>query len=72
MSMRDLTTRESQVLAHVVTDPAAWWKHANEATNIADADAALAAKVRRWEAEYDADKARLGEFYKTRAERDVE
>jgi hypothetical protein len=69
--MRTLTQREQDVLAHVVVDPAEWWKNANDATNVEDADKALAAKVRRWGAEYDADQARLGEFYETRAERDA-
>ena len=50
---RNLTTNERNVLAHVIIDPDAWWAHANTIAKI-DHDDALASKVARWQASYDA------------------
>lgn len=69
---RALTSNERAVLAHVVTDPDAWWSHASSASNIDDAEAALAGKVSRWQSDYDAALAADGQNYKTRAQRDAE
>ena len=68
---RDLTTNERAVLAHVVVDPDAWWAHACATANV-DEEQALAAKVARWQADYDAAALALGEAYQTRAQRDAE
>ena len=64
---RALTSREMAVLAHVVSDPVAWWEHTNAAENITDPEVALAAKVAKWESAYDAAAANPG--YQTRADR---
>jgi hypothetical protein len=64
-----LADRQRAVLAHVVPDPDAWVVHANAAQNIPDPQAALVAKVARWEADYDA--AVAAGNYQTRAERDA-
>ena len=64
---RVLTYEERSVLAHVVADPDQWWTHASEMPNIVDAEAAIAAKVSRWKADYEAAVAQPG--YMTRAER---
>ena len=50
---RSLTSNERAVLAHVVEDADAWWAYCNTITKV-DADEALAAKVARWQASYDA------------------
>jgi len=50
---RSLTDNERAVLAHVVEDADAWWNHANTITKV-NADEALAAKVAKWQASYDA------------------
>ena len=63
---RNLTTDERNVLAHVVSDPDAWWAHANNIAKI-DHDAALAEKVSRWQRSYDASVAAGG--HQTRAQR---
>lgn len=63
---RELTERESAVLAHVVIDPIAWWAHCNETHP--DPEGAIAAKVDRWGADYDAAKDQPG--YQTRAQRE--
>ena len=68
---RALTSNERAVLAHIVTGPDAWWSHANEVDKI-DAETALAAKIARHQASYDAAVATEGENYKTRAQRDAE
>jgi len=65
---RALTANERAVLAHVVVDPDAWWTHANSVGKV-DAEAALAAKVARWQSDYDAAVAAGG--YQTRAEREA-
>lgn len=67
--MRALTDNERAVLAHVVVDPDAWWTHANEAERKTPAEEALAAKVDRWQAAYDAEKDDPG--YQTRAQREA-
>jgi len=71
-TIRELTTNERAVLAHKVTDPDAWWAHANavdgsDGKHAIDHEAALAAKVTRWQSEYDAAPAEL----KTRLQRDA-
>lgn len=66
---RDLTQRETDVLAHVVCSPTTWWAHAQTVQNV-NAENALAAKVARHGAAYDAAKAAEGANYKTRAQRD--
>ena len=58
--MRNLTTEEHDALAKIVTDPAAWWSHANAVEKI-DQEAALAAKLDKWE----------GVYTDTKAERDA-
>ena len=50
---RSLTSNERAVLAHTCEDADAWWNHVNTITKL-DADEALAAKVARWQASYDA------------------
>ncbi len=67
---RALTENETAVLAHVVHRPDLWWKIASEATNLRmTAEEALAAKVGRYQAEYDAAKGEPG--YQTRLEREI-
>lgn len=68
---RTLIPREHEVLAHVVLDPDAWWDHACTATNIVDPEAALRHKIARWTPDYDASKARDGQVYKNRAQRET-
>jgi hypothetical protein len=69
MAVRDLTTNESAVLAHVVLDPIGWWTHANSVVKI-DHEAALAAKVAKYQDSYD--EAVAGDDYQTLAERHAE
>jgi len=57
--MRELTTQEHDALAKIVTDPVAWW--ANATASRVDEEAALAAKLARWE----------GKHTNTKAERDA-
>tara|TARA_R110000744_G_scaffold74043_1_gene148104 strand:+ start:1045 stop:1281 length:237 start_codon:yes stop_codon:yes gene_type:complete len=66
--MRELTANERAVLAHIVVDPDEWWTNANSVVKI-DHEAALGAKVGRYQSDYD-DAAAL-DGYKTRAERDA-
>ena len=68
---RALTENETAVLAHVVHRPVLWWKIANdnEANLSMTAEEALAAKVGRYQAEYDAAKGEPG--YQTRLEREI-
>ena len=65
---RLLTIDETTILEHEVLDPAAWWAHAQERLG-ADAEIALAAKIRRIRPGYDAVKNDVG--YLTRAARDA-
>jgi len=67
--MRELTANERAVLAHVVVDPDEWWSNTNSVVKV-DHEAALEAKVGRYQSDYD-DAAAL-DGYKTRAERDAE
>lgn len=67
---RSLTVNETNVLGHIVVDPESWWNHAIAAINIVDPEAALEAKVSRYQSDYD-DAAAL-DGYKNRAERDAE
>lgn len=67
-----MTPEQKAVLAHVVTDPDAWYSHAVSALGEKRAFAALAEKVARWTADYEAARRDLGDAYKTRAERDAE
>lgn len=46
--MRDLTNDEETALSKIVTDPVAWWTHANNVEAI-DHEAALSSKLARWE-----------------------
>ena len=71
--MRNLTTNERAVLAHMVLDPDEWWTHANakdgsDGKREIDHEAALAAKVSRWQGSYDTALAAGG--YQTRAEQE--
>jgi len=66
---RALTENETAVLAHVVHRPVLWWEIANEANLNMTAEEALAAKVAKYQAEYDAAKGEPG--YQTRLERDI-
>ena len=68
---RALTSDERAVLAHIVTDPDAWWSHANDVDKI-DAEAALVAKIDRWRGDYEAATEAKGNAYQTRAQRDAE
>ena len=69
MAIRDLTTNESAVLAHVTLDPINWWRHANSVVKI-DHEAALAAKVAKYQGSYD--EAVADDDYQTAAERHAE
>jgi hypothetical protein len=62
--MRELSQNEREVLAHGVEDPAAWWRHCQANFN-GDPEAALAAKVGRHAAAYEAARAAPG--YLTKA-----
>lgn len=66
---RALTTNERAVLAHIVVDPDAWWEHATDWPKI-DEEAALKAKVERWQEECDVEHAKPD--YKDRAVRQGE
>ena len=66
---RALTENERAVLAHVVNRPVLWWEIASEANLSMTAEEALAAKVAKYQAEYDAAKGKPG--YQTRLERDI-
>jgi len=68
-TLRALTENERAVLAHVEHLPDLWWKIASEANLHITAEEALAAKVERYQAEYDAAKGEPG--YQTRLERDI-
>lgn len=48
-----MTPEQRAVLAHVVVDPDVWWANAQAALS-SRAQAALIAKVARWQASYDA------------------
>jgi len=67
--MRELTTTERAVLAHVVLDPDTWWDHCQSATNIADPELALYGKVVKHYVKYL--QASKDIDYKTRVERGV-
>ena len=74
--MRDLTTNERAVLAHVVFEPVAWWEHVqskdgSDGKRALNAEACLAAKVQKYSGEYEAALARDGADYKTRSEREA-
>ena len=66
---RTLTENERCVLSHVVVDPDAWWEHATNWPK-GDEEAALAAKVARWQSSYDGECHKSD--YKTRAVRQAE
>lgn len=68
---RDLTSRELEVLSHVVVDPVTWWQHACDTVKI-DHEKALADKVSRWSGDYAAAKQAEGAAYKNRAVRQAE
>lgn len=75
MAHRELTDRERAVLAHVVIDPDAWWEHCcscdgSNGKRALNHEQCLAAKVSRWESDYDAAFAQPD--YKTRAVREEE
>jgi hypothetical protein len=65
--VRQLTANERAVLAHKVADPDAWWEHASKPERKTPGEDALAAKVGRWQGEYDVESAKPG--YQTAAER---
>ena len=70
--MRDLTANERAVLAFKVEDPDAWWAHVNNQNgqggkNPIDHEAALKAKVAKWQSDYDAAPVEL----KTRGQKDA-
>ena len=67
---RKLTTKEHEVLAHIVVDPDAWWAHASKPERKTPAEDALAAKVTRWKPKYDQENGKAG--YKNRAVRNQE
>ncbi len=67
--MRNLTTEEHNILAHVVIDPAGWWSHCQSIEKI-DSEKALAEKTATHKQSYDESKVLVG--YKTRAERETE
>lgn len=71
---RALTPLELFVLAHVVVDPADWWRHANAPDAPVAAEAALRAKVLRHaptaQAAFQAS-LEGGPAYQTRAEREA-
>ena len=74
--MRDLTTNEHAVLAHVVLEPVAWWEHVlscdgSNGKHALNAEACLASKVQKYSGEYEAALARDGADYKTRSEREA-
>lgn len=48
--------KDKTALSKIVTDPVAWWTHANNIEKI-DHEAALASKLARWEGVYDNTKA---------------
>lgn len=62
-----MTDEQRKVLAHVVVDPDAWYAHAVATFGEAKAAECLRVKVARWQADYDAEKAKPG--YKPRSER---
>lgn len=71
--MRDLTTEEKEILAHVVVDPDAWWLHCqNHKKPGFDCEKALADKCARWKPEMEVHKDEHKENYKTRAVRQAE
>ena len=72
VEQRLLTQEESEVLAHIVVDPAAWWLHCQHAPNIDDPEAALAGKVLKWRPAYLAELLELGGDYQTRAQKEAE
>ncbi len=69
--MRNLTDRESAVLAHVVLDASGWWAHARQAPNLPDPERALINKVARWGRDYDTALRVQGGGYQARAAREV-
>lgn len=50
--MRELTSLERSVLAHIVVDADAWWAHANDENNRVDPETAIASKVERHKQAY--------------------
>lgn len=68
--MVTMTDDQRAVLAHVVMDPDGWLAHAVEALGEAEAQAALEAKVSRWQANYLAALAEEGGGYLPRAKRE--
>ena len=67
----DMTANQRAVMAHVVIDPDAWLAHAVATFGENVAARHLAAKVARWQPDYDAAVARDGEAYQTRSEREA-
>lgn len=57
-----MTNEQRLVLAHVVIDPAVWYANAVKALGQDGADAALVAKVARWQADYDAAKSNPAKY----------
>lgn len=66
-----MTNEQRAVLAHVVIDPDQWYADAVRDLGQAPADAALAAKVARWQPTYEAALVAEGANYRTRAEREA-
>ena len=64
----ELSQDDKAILAHVVIDPDEWIKHALETVG----EWAVTAKIERLKPEYLKEKERLGDGYKTRAEREFE
>jgi len=62
----NLSIEDKAILAHVVTDPDAWVKHALATVG----EQAITAKIEKYRADYLAKKDLPG--YQTRAERDVD
>jgi hypothetical protein len=60
------TEENKKVLAHIVIDPDAWIAHVMAHGN----DKAIKAKVDTWQPVYEAEKAKLGDAYKNRAQRE--
>jgi hypothetical protein len=63
-----LSDEDRAVLNHIVIDADVWAEHAVETIG----ESAVTAKIERWKPVYLAEKERLGEDYKTRAERETE
>jgi hypothetical protein len=69
--MITLTEEQRTVLNHVVMDADKWIQSAITNSGEEKAQVNLLAKVERWQPIYLAEKEKLGENYKTRAEREV-